>query len=195
MTATVDESTVAGRRRPLVSALVGVLGVTVVLGTGWWWFRGGSFLDAGGGTAIAGARPGVTTNVGLFPRTDGGTVVLEGVDPPRIPGLRIRVVGVLAPPDGGVGLTYGPVAHRVRIRGQRVGATTDPRVAHFQLAVRVTATRPGLYALGDLRVRYRSGLRHRTAVTRGTVLCLAVPGPPPVAPDPRSGSHDPCAGS
>lgn len=158
----------------------GLVLVFALVSGGLWWYQGGAFLrltSAGVGTSTTVGR---IVNVGFDLQTSGsGPVTIDRVTAPHIRGLKLQFVGVEAPAGEGVGLTFGDLRYVVPLVGRRVPSTAELGAGNrqFQIVMRVTARAPGDYAVRGVTVDFHSGLRGRTAVAEGSLLCLTATRP------------------
>jgi hypothetical protein len=161
-----------------IGGVVVVVVVALVIG-GVWWFRGGTFLEGGGagygGVVVIGAQ--MSVGIDLWTRS-GPSVVLDRASTATVDGVRVSwSIYRNGPHELGFGSVSGPLSPgwpTTPVHGYRVAQPAGhPERGATWLVESVTASRPGLYRLGDVSISYRSGARiRRTSVS--TSFCLLV---------------------
>jgi hypothetical protein len=164
------------RRSRRLTPVVLVVVVGSLVGGAWWWFRAGPRLEASIGARTVGipAAVGVPVNAGVQLHPTHGVVTLVSA---RAIGLSdaVRAMFSAAIDEDGNELQeplVGDLAHN----GYRAAPVRNTRVDHDRyIAMTLYATRPGVYDVHEVEIRYRSGARTRTETAEVDVCYFAYP--------------------
>lgn len=169
-----------GRRPHWLLALTVLLAAAVVA-LGLWWWRGGTYLKASGVGLGAPVAVGDPLSMGIDLVTSSGpSVVLASATTPGIAGLRVSwSVFRNGPHQPGFGSWVGPLAPTyptVPVHGFVVAQPANhPERGATWLVMTVLASRPGVYHLDRIDIRYHSGGRARHASGNADLCLLAYP--------------------
>jgi hypothetical protein len=170
------------RRAPLGlrGGLVALGLIVAIIAGGLWWLHGGTRLQGSGGySGVVRADEQLSVGIQLV-TTSGSSVVLDSVSASNPNGAQVTwsIYRNDAGHDG-FGSVLGPLGPEwptSAVHGYRVSRPFGhPERGATWLVASVRASRPGVYRVSNIKIKYRSGVRVRRSDTHAFVCVLVAP--------------------
>lgn len=152
------------------------LAVVLLVSLGAWWFAGGTFIGAPQGNRVGVAvRNGEDASFGFQLSADGDDAQLRSVSARVTPTATVEWSVYQATEGAGFGTWHGPLAPTWRVVPVDGAHVSQDAERSTWIIATVRSSKPGVYRISNITVRYQSGWRTRTERSGFTSCVLVAP--------------------